>query len=64
MFSQSCFYDTHRRVEIRYKKEVNYKQRCEQKRALFIAQIKSISPDNLVYIDETRVDNNLSKLRS
>jgi transposase len=45
------------------KKEVNYKQRCEQKRALFTEDIKGISPENLVYIDETGVDNNLSKLR-
>lgn len=49
--------------ESHIKKEVNYKQRCEQERALFVEQIKSIAPDKLVYIDETGVDNNLSKLR-
>ena len=46
--------------ELHIKKEVNYKQRCEQKRALFTEQIMNISPENLVYIDETGVDNNLS----
>lgn len=61
--SQSCFYNTLNRMGITYKKEVNYPQRCEQKIALFAKQIKSISPDKLVYIDETGVDNNLSKLR-
>lgn len=45
------------------KKEVNYTQRCEQKRALFTEEIKWVSPENLVYIDETGIDNNLSKLR-
>ena len=45
------------------KKEVNYKQRCEHKRALFTEQIKNISLENLVYIDETGVDNNMSPLR-
>lgn len=49
--------------ESHIKKEVNYKQRCEQKRSLFTEQIKDIAPDKLVYIDETGVDNNLSKLR-
>ena len=33
--SQSCFYNTLNRMGITYKKEVNYKQRCEIKRALF-----------------------------
>jgi transposase len=49
--------------KLHIKKEVNYKQRCEQKRALFSEQIKDIAPDKLVYIDETGVNNNLSKLR-
>lgn len=49
--------------ESHIKKEVNYKQRCEQKRALFTEQIKSISLDRLVYINETGIDNNLSKMR-
>ncbi len=48
--------------ESHIKKEVNYKQRCEQKRSLFVEQIKGIAPDKLVYIDETGIDNNLSKL--
>ncbi len=45
------------------KKEVNYKHRCEQKMALFRDQIKGLAPEQIVYIDETGVDNNLFKLR-
>ncbi len=45
------------------KKEVNYKKRCEKKRAEFQKQISEIEINNLVYIDETGIDNNISVLR-
>lgn len=49
--------------ESHIKKEVNYKQRCEIKRALFTEQIKDLATEQIIYIDETGIDNNLSKLR-
>lgn len=49
--------------ELHIKKEVNYKQRCEHERSLFTEQIKNISPEHLVYVDEAGIDNNLSILR-
>jgi transposase len=45
------------------KKEVKYKKRCEQKRNEFASQITEFDINNLIYIDETGVDNNMSKLR-
>ncbi len=39
------------------KKEIKYKKRCEQKRAKYIEQIKDIDINNLIYLDETEIDN-------
>ena len=61
--SQRCFTIHLAEWESHIKKEVNYKQRYEQKRLLFTKEIKGVSPENLIYIDETGIDNNLSKLR-
>ena len=45
------------------KKEVRYKKRCEQRRSEFNNQISTLDMCNLIYIDETGIDNNLSKIR-
>ena len=51
-----AFYDVLNRMGITY-------QRSEQKRAIFAEQIKDIAVEQIVYIDETCVDNNMSPLR-
>ena len=50
-------------IKSHIKKEVKYKKRCEIKRSEHCETIKEIPLDALVYIDETGIDNNLSKLR-
>ncbi|TXJ02183.1 MAG: hypothetical protein E6Q32_03070 [Neisseriales bacterium] len=61
--TQSCFYNTLNQLDITYKKEVKYKKRCVQKRNEYASVIKELDINNLVYIDKTGVDNNMSKLR-
>lgn len=45
------------------KKEVIYKNRCEIKRTEFLNKLCDLDINKIVYIDETGIDNNLSKLR-
>jgi hypothetical protein len=45
------------------KKEVKYKKRCEKKRDEFLTQLKEININNLIYIDETGINNNIAPLR-
>ena len=60
--AQSCFYKTLNRLGITYKKEVKYQKRCEAKRTEFVPKLADIEINRLVYIYETGVDNNISKL--
>lgn len=50
-------------MALHIKKEVRYKKRCELRRAEFNNQIASLKPSDLIYIDETGIDNNISNLR-
>ncbi|MCC2644301.1 MAG: transposase, ISFTu1 [Burkholderiales bacterium] len=61
--SGTAFYNSLSRMGITYKKEVKYKKRYQVKRKEFLAQIKDIDINNLVYIDETGIDNNIAPLR-
>jgi hypothetical protein len=54
--------DSVRRLGIRYKRDVKYKKRCEKKRADFASQIGAIDIDDLGYIDEAGVNNNIFKI--
>ena len=59
----STFYDTLKRMKISYKKTAEYEETDETKRDLFNAKMNKLSPEDLIYYDETGIDNNISVWR-